>query len=267
MKAALAVACLIILARANLLRQTQAASSESCESGQLFKVRSVIARGTSSDPAAFFYSSGMAIDADGSFRAYHPKQELGLDSLNHAGHRGNWWALVTDNLKKNGRPVVQGPSDPAPGYYVSTTSLYDSRNPNPRDPRRYVDASNIPFVVLPPEGFRHARLGDFATVANLQNGQVSPAIVADESAPGLKFGEGSIALADALGIDSNARNGGKERGVAYVVYPGSGNGEPRSLAEITQHSQTLFESWGGMKRLKVCLSAHGGGKELKQLAD
>jgi hypothetical protein len=260
MKAAMAVAILLILTQANLQGQMHAGSNNSCESSQLFKVHSVIAWGTPSEPPAFFYSSGMAIDADGASRAYHPKQELGLDSLNHAGHPGNWWALVTDNLEKNGRPVVQGPSDPAPGYYVSTTSLYDSRNQNPRDPHRYVDASNIPFVVLPPEGFQHARLGDFATVANLQNGRVSAAIVADESAPGLKFGEGSIALAEALGIESSPRNGGKDRGVAYVIYPGSGNGEPRSLEEITDHSQKLFESWGGIKKLKLCLSAHSGAK-------
>jgi hypothetical protein len=32
---------------------------------------------------------------------------------------GNWWALVT----RNGRPIVQGADDPAPGFYVSTTTL------------------------------------------------------------------------------------------------------------------------------------------------
>jgi hypothetical protein len=39
--------------------------------------------------------------------------------LAHAGHRGNWWALVTNNEKVSGTPVVQGAADPAPGYYVS----------------------------------------------------------------------------------------------------------------------------------------------------
>jgi hypothetical protein len=262
MKAAMLAALLITLAHANPQGKVQRSSNEVCECSKLFQVHSVATWETPTDPGAFFYVSGLAIDADGAFRAYHPDQELGLDSLNHAGHRGNWWALVTDNEKKDGRPVVQGESDPAPGYYVSMTALYDTHNPNPRDPHRYVDASNIPYVVLPPEGFQHARLGDFATVANLQNGQITGAIVADESAPGLKFGEGSIALADALAVDSSPRYGGKNRGVAYVIYPHSGNGEPRSLKEIDEHSQKLFESWGGMKKLNLCLAATGNGPKL-----
>ena len=257
MKAGIAIALIALLAQAASAGQTHLGPNEACESSKLFEAHSVIAWAIPSDPRAFFYSSGMAIDADGAFRAYHPNQVLGLDSLNHAGHRGNWWALVTDNYKTNGHPVVQGSSDPAPGYYVSTTSLFDNDNPNLKDPHRYVDALKIPYIVLPPEGFLHAKLGDFASVANLQNGHLSPAIVADESAPGLKFGEGSMALADALSIDSNPRYGGKDRGVAYVIYAGSGNGKPRTIEDIAANSQRLFEAWGGMQKLSACLAAHG----------
>jgi hypothetical protein len=63
-------------------------------------------------------------------------------------------------------------------------------------------------------------------VVNLQNGKVAAAIVGDESAAELPMGERSIALAGALGIDSNPRSGGIEKGVGYVIYPGSGNGKP-----------------------------------------
>src|SRR5215469_15706219 len=35
--------------------------------------------------SAFVYEAGMAVDADGAPRAYHPK-DLGLDSLVHAGY-------------------------------------------------------------------------------------------------------------------------------------------------------------------------------------
>lgn len=64
---------------------------------------------------ATWFKSGMSIDADGSPKAYHPKN-IGLDDLKHAGNKGHWWALAT----KNGKPVVQ-----KSGYYVSTTSLQD----------------------------------------------------------------------------------------------------------------------------------------------
>ena len=75
------------------------------------------------DNSAFFYESGMMIDADGGYHAYHPDNKSGLDYLGNAGKPGNWWALVTDDGKPSGNPVVQSSSDPAPGFYISTTSL------------------------------------------------------------------------------------------------------------------------------------------------
>lgn len=221
---------------------------------KLFRHHSTIAWSCgSSGVEAFLYEAGLAVDADGAFRAYHPNNRLGLDTIEDAGRPGNWWALATDTGEPNGRPVVQDKSDPAPGYYVSMTSLFDAANSNERDPRRFVDAASIPYVVLPPIGLKHAKLGDFATVVNLQNGKMSGAIVADESAPELKMGEGSIALAVALGIDSNPRIGGIEHGVAYVIYPGSGNGKPRDLGEIVSISRRYFQTWGGVEKLNSCL--------------
>jgi hypothetical protein len=221
---------------------------------ELFRQRRVIAWSCpSSSVNAFVYVAGFAVDADGAFRAYHPNNRLGLDTIEHAGRPGDWWALATDTGQANGHPVVQRKRDPAPGYYVSMTSLFDATNPNERDPHRFVDAARIPYVVLPPSGLKHAKLGDFATVVNLRNGKVTGAIVADESAPELKMGEGSIALADALGIDSSPRYGGIERGVAYVIYPGSGNSRPRPLLEIITNSQRRFQTWGGVDRLTACL--------------
>jgi len=226
-----------------------------CKRSKLFTAQGIVAWSTQSNAKGFFYKSGLAIDADGAFRAYHPNDRLGLDSLAHAGHKGNWWALVTDNGKVSGHPVVQGESDPAPGFYVSTTALYDSNNHNPRDPHRYVDALQIPYVVLHPKALKYARLGDFATVVNLQNGKISAALVADESAADLPVGEGSIALAKTLGIESSPRYGGKPGGVVYLIYPGSGNGKPRPLEEIETMSKQLFESWGGSDKLNACLAS------------
>src|SRR5215470_7277362 len=219
-----------ILSVAVLLSGVEVASSDrptaTCPKVRLFRSHGVNVWSASGHHHAIFYKSGLAIDADGAFRAYHPDDQPGLDSLAHAGHPGNWWALVTDNKKRNGHPIVQGADDPAPGFYVSTTALYDPDNANVRDPHRYVDAEEIPYIVLHPRALQFARLGDFATVVNLQNGKISPAIVADESTARLPVGEASIAVAKALDINSDARLGGQERNVAYVIYPGSGNGKP-----------------------------------------
>jgi hypothetical protein len=232
----------------------QPVSAQHSRKVRLFRHHSTIAWSCdSSGVDAFVYEAGLAVDADGAFRAYHPDNRRGLDSIEHAGRPGNWWALATDTGKTSGRPVVQRQDDPAPGYYVSMTSLFDASNLNERDPRRFVDAANVPYVVLPPVGFKHAKLGDFASVINLQNGKVAGAIVADESAPDLKMGEGSIALANALGIDSNPRSGGVEHGVAYVIYPGSGNGKPRGVDDIESVSRRYFETWGGLPRFNSCL--------------
>jgi hypothetical protein len=227
-------------------------SHNPCNKNKLFQVQGVAAWSTSSTAPGFFYESGLAVDADGAYRAYHPVDQLGLDSLAHAGRPGNWWALVTDNGKSDGRPLVQGIRDPAPGYFVSMTALNDSRDPNLRNPHRYVDALKFPYVVLHPKALEYARLGDFATVVNLRNGRFSPALVADISAPDLPVGEGSIALAEALDIDPSPRHGGTDGGVLYLIHSGSGNGRPRSLQETVLRSRQLLEDWGGLKKLRAC---------------
>ena len=225
-----------------------------CSRSKIFFVQRIVAWSTPFAPEGFFYKSGLAIDADGAYRAYHPDDRLGLDSLVHAGYPGNWWALATDNGKRSGRPVVQGNSDPAPGYYVSTTALCDPDNPNSRDPHKYVDAASVPYVVLHPKALRYARLGDFATVVNLHNGRISPALVADSSASNLPLGKGSIALARALGVDASPRDGGEDEGIAYLIYPGSGNGRPQPLQNIVIKSKQLFDAWGGFRKLRACLA-------------
>jgi Fungal chitosanase of glycosyl hydrolase group 75 len=253
MKPALAILFFAIVLL-NIPESSRSAVQATCEKSKLFTARNIDAWSSPSGPRAFFYKSGLAVDADGAFRAYHPNDRLGLDSLSHAGHGGNWWALVTDNEEATGRPVLQLDSDPAPGFYVSTTALYDHDNPNPRDPRRYVDAVAIPYVVLHPKVLNYARLGDFATVVNFQNGSVSGAIVADVSASNLPVGEGSIALAQDLGIESSPRTGGKDGGVGYLIYAYSGNGRPRTSEEIKTNAKQLFDAWGGFDRLSVCFT-------------
>lgn len=191
---------------------------------------------------------GFIIDPDGSPHAYHPDGHSGLDVTANAGHSGNWYAVVTDDGSFTGKPIVQGSADPAPGFYVSNTSLQDSSKSR-TDPRRYVDSETIPYIVLPGGIVGQAgepKLGDLAAVFNERNGRLSYAIVA-EVGPRSHLGEGSIALAKRLGLPDNPRSGGVESGIAMVVFPGSGDGRPKTAEEIDHKAAPLFESWCGLQ--------------------
>lgn len=179
------------------------------------------------------WTGGLAIDADGSPRAYHPDGASGLDYLANAGKPGRWWGLVTD---ADGEPVVQGPDDPAPGYYVSPTSLFDRAWPA-TSPRRYVDASTVPYLAVPRELLRMGvELGDVAWVG--YRDQWSPAVVADVGPAG-HLGEGSIALARALGINPSPKHGGTGAGVSVRLWRGSSRGWPRTLDDLTAQVREL----------------------------
>ncbi len=143
----------------------------------------------------FWFVSGMTIDADGSPHAFHRISSRGLDDLANAGHPGNWWGILTDNGETTGRPIVQTKTDPAPGFYISQTGLEDTSKKE-RDPRRYVDAERVPYVVLSGTNRQNlrAKFGDYIVVYNKANSKYAYAIYGDNW-PTLKIGEGSIALA------------------------------------------------------------------------
>lgn len=195
---------------------------------------------------AMCWRSGLKIDADGSPRAYHPDSKLGLDFLANAGHPGNWWGVACDD---RGVPYVQSAQDPAPGFFVSTTSLYDP-NYLARDPRRYVDSESVPYVTATRDMVRRgARTGDVAVVCYA--GRTCEAVVADV---GPHPGEGSIALANALKIPANPRHGGVSApAVSFVLFCGSSPRPswPRSFAG---DGFRLFDAWGGAAALAAALA-------------
>jgi len=197
------------------------------------------------DDSAFFFNAGMTIDADGALNAYNAAN-TGLDDLSNAGEPGHWDGVLQDEA---GNPLVQGPDDPFPGYYISSTALADWTK-NRFDPTRFVDASRVPYIALPGDLARlaGARLGDFAVVFNLRNRRFSFAIFADIGA----MGEGSIALADNVGIWSDARLGGSRGGMLYLVFPGSGDHRPKSVEEINGRTDPLFRDWGGPEQVPSC---------------
>jgi peptidoglycan hydrolase-like protein with peptidoglycan-binding domain len=204
------------------------------------------------DGRAVFYTGGMMIDADGAYRAYHPGNK-GLDFLANGGKPGNWWALVTDNGKPSGTPVVQGPTDPAPGFFISTTSLEDPAFGR-KDPRRYVDSESVPYIVLPGGKLGGAELGDYALVINLETKARVKAIVAD-SGPKSKLGEASIATAEALlgKSKSSPKSGGTDdKIIRYIVFPGSGDGLPKPADVIAARVDGLLASLSPEQVVAIC---------------
>src|SRR4030095_6841882 len=98
--------------------------------------------------------AGMQIDADGAngqtagVPVYAPEgfKPTPLDFLANAGKPGDWFGIVTDTGKKDGQPIIQDASGPAPAPFVSATS-YRSPKLARTDPRAYVDAASVPYIV------------------------------------------------------------------------------------------------------------------------
>ena len=93
---------------------------------------------------------------------------------------------------------VQSATDPAPGFFISTTGLSDPNHPE-KSQRHYIAADTIPYVVVPSRLVGSGK--DFswhptpAWAWNLKTGYESPAIVGDTQR---HFGEGSVALVQIL---------------------------------------------------------------------
>src|SRR5438270_5571822 len=113
--------------------------------------------------APWFMKGRYMVDFDGAPNCYHPTNRKilpirdyptvdimawdgVLDSLSDAKNDDGTWAAVV--LDGNGEPIVQGPDDPSPGYYVSTVPLQNSAYPA-NSPLHYADARVIPYFAMP----------------------------------------------------------------------------------------------------------------------
>lgn len=196
------------------------------------------------------FTAGMTIDADGAPNAYGPHNR-GLDYTANARGTHGWVALVTDH---KGRPVIQK-SGRYRGYYISTTSLRQGDTSDPKNPNQYIDATRIPYIALPAdvaEAF-DISLGDLALVVNQANGRSAYAIYADVGPKG-RIGEGSIALAEALGIPADPRHDSVEDGVTYLIFPGSVRraGNHITTRRIKSSAARWYHHWGGTQKLRAC---------------
>ena len=143
----------------------------------------------------------MDVDVDGAPTAYGPANKKTLDILAHARYRGRRHGEIVGYLTDDDNPripILQGPHDPAPGYYISQTAFTDPTRHRDADPLRYVDASRINYVVLGNRAHHlGARLGDFVAVYSNRTHRSAFALVADDGNP--SGDEGSLHLLQALG--------------------------------------------------------------------
>jgi hypothetical protein len=175
----------------------------------------------------------MDVDVDGAPNAYGPSGKPTLDALINAHYRERGdQAIVGYLVDKMGKPILQGPKDPFPGYYISQTAFADVANPNEQDPRSYVDARNINYVVRGDEARRRGvKLGDFAAVYSERHQRAVFAIVGDTGNP--TGDEGSLHLLQELGYPfHDGRSGSVTRPEIIVrFFP---NSNPKHLFFFTQ---------------------------------
>ena len=142
----------------------------------------------------------MSVDVDGAPNAYGPDDSKALDyELNAHEGAQRTGAIVGYLTDVNGKPIIQGIGDPAPGFYISTTKYEDVINNTPYDPRRYVNAAVINYTVLAVSARKKGvRPGDFCVVHAISKNKTVFAIVGDTGhASGA---EGSLALLQRLGF-------------------------------------------------------------------
>lgn len=200
-----------------------------------------------------FFVSKLAVDADGAPSAYHRDDRRPWDNSRAAY---DWLANVNVN-DLHGIQGKDGATGPADGFYISATSLSDPRYPA-NDTRRWVDAAEIPYIVLsgkafPWPGGATVRTGCLAFVVDTRTGTSSGAIYADV---GRAVGEGSIALALRLGLRPfypkcpPKVSGFGGRRFIYLVFPGTSSPPPWSAAAIEAAAQGALEVWGGEAQLR-----------------
>jgi hypothetical protein len=125
-----------------------------------------------------------------------------------------WWTSAMSIACDGGQGAV---CKSEPGYSPSTAGTDSMGQP--------LDASTLPFVVVPQASngfdFMMAGLTYGSVAAVLYEGRLVYAIAGDTGDKGIA-GEGSYALASALGIDPNPVTGGASSGVTYILFTGAG---------------------------------------------
>lgn len=238
---------------------------------------------------AIAFASQMQVNTDGAPDSYHP-DDIGITHICNGvsiGSACTWkpqclpefrqakaegfkgpqkicfFAMATD---ARGVPIIQGPDDPKPGYFVSTTALHQP-GANVRTPQAQLDSNTVPFAVIPGSWQTSKKpgpqLGDVGVAYRRSTGQTAFFVIGD-TGPRNKLGEGSVALHQALGNDPfvmrfgvrRARQGIGGRDVVYLMFPKTAQpGQHLDEASIRRMAEAPLEKFGGVERLKECAAA------------
>lgn len=287
------IACLtqmagILFGLAALLLPPAAVAGQSCgtpaaKTGQEWRIDNSIA----------FKTRGLAVDADGAPNSYlvdgmglsdtcdgvvaivNGKRVTNKSDPQHwlATCRKTWADAVASGdysqlsifgflTDKQNRPLVQADGDPLPGKaYITTTTLTVPNTPAAAQ-RHWVDAVQIPYIVLPTAQFRKdygVRPGDVAEVFRPKTGVIAAAVFADCCG----VGEGSVKLHRDLGNEPVSNKNGVERAnrgiddlVFTLVFPGVNVAGSLDAAAwnraIHDSGNKALEKWGGKNRLEAC---------------
>lgn len=158
-------------------------------------------------------------------------------------------------------PCIQQAGDALPNEaYISTTTM-SVPNTNEHTTRHYVNARDIPYIVLRSDFLRRFNVapGDVAAVYRPKTGAVAFAIYADEG----NLGEGSVRLHQDLGNQPISRFNGVARAkndipdqVVTIVFPAHrptpGTDNAAWYKQIQDVGAATLAAWGGPEMLKAC---------------
>jgi hypothetical protein len=238
--------------------------------------------------AVGFKSAALAVDADGAPNSYQVDGKglsFTCDGVTAIGStpdsdpqhwqekcRAGWAAARASGDYSNLRifgfltgarnvPLVQKDGDPLPNLgFISTTSASISDGP-PNTQRHWVNAVQVPYVVLSPAFVSKFAVapGDLVLVYRPRTDKTAFAVYGD----GGKLGEASVKLHQDIGNDPLVTQGGvsrAKRGLSdttlTVVFPGRATHPTVKtdtwLAEIQQVGAKALADWGGLDRVKAC---------------
>jgi hypothetical protein len=251
----------------------------SCAFEDWTQYRGVTIRRTADRSVYLYVTAHKSVDADGAPNAYHPDDVnggacpdsgTGLECPANAGYRSNdgvgnssWWSSVLVADPDDPDFAYRQTDGPWAGYFVSQTALKRLTPYGRLSPLSYVDATRIPYVVMPGDFYAMpgtGRMGDVGYALNLANGRSTAFIFADVGPDDARLGEASIAFWTALGGQNpNPRNGHDvpPGSIAYFVFPRSSAevdlGWPIDVERLRSAAAERMEALGGADMIEACL--------------
>ncbi|MFM0654431.1 glycoside hydrolase family 75 protein [Paraburkholderia sediminicola] len=162
-----------------------------------------------------------------------------------------------------GRPIIQTDGDPLPGKAYITTTTVSVPGAPPNTQRHWINASEIPYVVLPSDFVRrvHVKPGALAIVYRPKTDSLAYAVYGD----GGDFGEGSIKLHMALQNNPIVVVQGIRRakqGISDEVITAIFPAQPAKISSdaaawnkaITDEGEQTVARLGGPAAVKRCLN-------------